>query len=536
MTKKQNSHIVEFKLKPTENDVRAINIKFEVARRLYNSTLSELFRRNTAMRTTSRWPALSLHNHKVNRILKKLNTVKTLNKKQKLKLTKALALKSILTKKFNALRKEFGVSEYDLNTFSKTNKNNCYFKDHLDANTIQKIDKRVMDSFDRWCFKSGGKPRFKGKNRAFKSLEGKSNKQGLRFILSNDKAPTRIAWCGLNIPVRLDTRDKSGYQAFALQSIKDCNVAFTRIIKRTIKGKDKLYAQVVIKGPAFTKKHHQTAFAKVKGKRVGLDLGISSLAYYSDTGVGLLTGINEIKQLQKKLRYHQANASRLLRLANPDNYERAKKQKGRKEVVVYRRKKNVKDSIRTKHWKKENAKVVELHRKMAAKRKYMHDIYSNEILSNGNIIFTEKVSTKAWQKIFGKSINAFAPAKLISVLSRKAENADGKVENINTWKAKLSQYDHISNHFIKKKLSDRVALVGGVDLVQRDLYSAFLAYCIDLKKESVCRATAVKQWPGARLRLDAAVKQLLIAKGRNLLPSSAGLAQLERPSRGAIAA
>jgi hypothetical protein len=29
------------------------------------------------------------------------------------------------------------------------------------------------------------------------------------------------------------------------------------------------------------------------------------------------------------------------------------------------------------------------------------------------------------------------------------------VENINTWKAKLSQYDHKLDDFIKKKLSDR---------------------------------------------------------------------------------
>lgn len=536
MTKKQDSHVVEFKLDSTASDIRSVNVKLEVARRLYNSTLAELLRRNEAMRNTATWTELVARNNEINPVLKKRKAIKKSSSEQKYLLNETLKLKSELSKEFIALRKEFGVSEYALNTFSRTNKNNCYFKEHLDANTIQKIDKRVMDAFNRWCFESGGKPRFKGKNRAFKSLEGKTNKQGIRFIIGDDTHPTRIAWSGLNIPVKLDKRDPSGYQAAALQLIGKGEVAFTRIIKRTVKGRDKLYAQTVLKGAPFVKAHHQTAFRKAKGKCVGLDLGVSTLAYYSETGASLLTGIAEIKQIQKKLAIHQAMASRILRLSNPANYERVEKRKGRKTIFVYRRKKNVVDSVKTNHWYRENAIIKELHRKMAAKRKYMHDVYSNEILTHGNKIFTEKVSAKAWQKIFGKSIGAFAPAKLISVLSRKAENADGKVEDINTWKAKLSQYDHILDDFIKKKLSDRTMLVGGIDLVQRDLYSAFLAFCIDSEKETVCRATAQKQWPGARLRLDAAVKRLLIAKGKGFVPSSAGVAHLERLSRGAIAA
>jgi putative transposase len=341
---------------------------------------------------------------------------------------------------------------------------------------------------------------------------------------------------GLNIPVNLTKRDNSGYQASALQMIADGAVSYIRIIKRTVKGKEKLYAQVVLKGSPFVKAHHKVAFGKAKGKRVGLDLGVSSLAFYSETRAGLLTGISEIKELQRKLGKHQAIASRLLRLANPENYKKTFKVKGRKTVSVFQRKKNVRDSVRTEHWKRENAIVVELHRKMAAKRKYMHDTYANEILSHGNMVITEKVSTKAWQKMFGKSIGAFAPANLMTVLNRKAENADGKVENIDTWKAKLSQYDHILDDYIKKKLGDRAMLVGGEFPVQRDLYSAFLAYCIDLEKQIVCRSTAERQWTGARLRLDAAVKHLQIAKGKGFVPSSAGVAQLERLSRRAIAA
>lgn len=215
---------------------------------------------------------------------------------------------------------------------------------------------------------------------------------------------------------------------------------------------------------------------------------------------------------------------------------RVKKRKGRKNVYINQRKKNTRDTMRTKHWQREQALVSELHRKLAAKRKVMHDCYANEILAQGNIVITEKLSTKAWQKMFGKSIGAFAPAKLMSVLKRKAENAGGQVIEINTWKAKLSQYDHVLDDYIKKSLRDRAFLVGGHYLVQRDLYSAYLAYCMNTEENIVCRASAQQHWTGARLRLDAAVKQLSIAKGQGFIPSSAGVKQFKDLTRSAIAA
>ena len=274
MAHKQSStptHTVEFPLVTTKEDIRCFTVRAEVGRQLYNSSLGELLRRHQAMINSDAWHLLSQRNKRNNLKLKPLIALKKPTSSQKAKFNALTAIKKRLNGLFNALHIEFGVTEYALNSFSKTNKNACHFKDHLDANTIQKIDKRVMDAFVRWRFGPGVKPRFKGKNRPLNSLEGKTNKQGIRFVLGDDNQPTRVQWNGLSMTVILAKKDRDGYQSAALSLIADGNIAYTRLIKRTVKGRDKLYAQLILKGEAFVKARHQTARDNFKGKRVGTD-------------------------------------------------------------------------------------------------------------------------------------------------------------------------------------------------------------------------------------------------------------------------
>lgn len=522
---KEPQHIVEFRLNASKSDLRKFNIRLEIGRRLYNASLAEIFRRNAIMRSTPEWAKLIKDYRETKAELSKLQKIKKTSKAELPEISVLEKQKKQLSKSFQDLRKEHGVSEYALNRYSTECRKGCYFSKHLDANTVQKIDNRVMKAFDRWAFGIGGKPRFKGKNRALRSLEGKTNKQGIVIRVGNELkgTVTRVIWNSMVMPLILDKIDKHGYQSAALQLIAENKVSFVRIIKRTYKCSERLYAQLVLKGSPFVKAFHREAFTKAKGKRVGLDLGVSSLAYYGQDKAELLLGVGELLTLTKKIKKHEKRASRLLRLANHQNYNKVKRRVGRKERTVWQRKKKVRDNVRSNHYQREIAKVKELHRKIAAKRKYLHDVYANKVVSQGNVILTETVSVKAWQKIFGKSVNHFAPSSLISTIKRKAENADGQIIQINTWKAKLSQYNHVLNENIKKKLSDRIMVVGDC-VVQRDLYSAFLAYCVDESTNQVNQSIALKEWSGARLRLDAAFEEIkLRAKGTEYLPSSAGV-------------
>ncbi|MBI2567141.1 MAG: transposase, partial [Candidatus Schekmanbacteria bacterium] len=104
------------------------------------------------------------------------------------------------TAAFKALCAKFGFTEYDLHAYAGSIKSSCWIGDHLDINTVQKIATRAFDAVEQLAFGQRGRPRFKRAGEML-SVEGKSNKQGIRYRHG------RIEWLGLSIPCRLDPDD-----------------------------------------------------------------------------------------------------------------------------------------------------------------------------------------------------------------------------------------------------------------------------------------------------------------------------------------
>lgn len=81
---------------------------------------------------------------------------------------------------FQKAREAYRFSNYDLQAFAnQTAIASVWIKFHLDANTIQKIATRAFKALERMMFGKAKKVRFKQKGQ-FVSLEGKTNKQGIR--------------------------------------------------------------------------------------------------------------------------------------------------------------------------------------------------------------------------------------------------------------------------------------------------------------------------------------------------------------------
>ena len=118
-----------------------------------------------------------------------------------------------------------------------------------------------------------------------------------------------------------------------------------------------------------------------------------------------------------------------------------------------------------------------MERCLATGRKRDHGDLANKILGLGNLIQTEKLSYKGFQKNIFCSAKVRASGMFVSLLTRKAESAGGMVVELNTRTLKMSQYDHISELCVKKPLSQRWHDLGakGSTLLQRGCYSAFLA-------------------------------------------------------------
>jgi len=136
-------------------------------------------------------------------------------------------------------------------------------------------------------------------------------------------------------------------------------------------------------------------------------------------------------------------------------------------------------------------------------QKSLHGELVNTILRTGDTIKLEKLSYKAFQKLFGKSVGKRAPGMFVSHLTSKAERAGGRVVQIPTHSTKLSQTCQCGR-VAKKKLSERVHRCECGVVAQRDLYSAFLAKHTEPDTFVLQVSQLLVDWQSAELRLQAA--------------------------------
>jgi hypothetical protein len=147
----------------------------------------------------------------------------------------------------------------------------------------------------------------------------------------------------------------------------------------------------------------------------------------------------------------------------------------------------------------------ELHRREAAHRKTLHGQLANEVMAIGAQIKTEKLSYQAFQKRFGRSIGIRAPKTFLSILTRKAESAGGQVEEFSTYHTALSQ-TCICGRKHKKTLSERVHDCECGVVMQRDLFSAYLAKHVEEDRLQVDKA--YESWQGAEPLLRTAWRRV----------------------------
>ena len=417
---KTPSFILELPLATSQEDEREMCIRLEASRQVYNAVLGESLRRLDLMRESRDW-----------------------------NLARAMKKGENRTFLFKVICERFGFSEYSISLFlTKLRNNYKYLQDYVGSTDAQKLLKRAFTAVQQYSFGLKGKPRFK-RYKGLNSTEGKSNSSGIRWN-SN-----RVLWNGLKLPAIFDLKDKSGYQAIALQ----CRVKYCRILRKIIKGKYRWYVQLVLEGTPPTKDR------AIGNEVVGIDIGPKKLAIVSETTAVLRNFCNTVTPMRKVSRRTQRAMSRSQKAMNPENYEA--------NGTV---KKGSNKWVKSKKYKNLQSQHAEQERCLAAERKRSHGELANQILATGNRIHTENVSCKSFQKNYGKAVGVSAPAMLIEIIRQKAIASGGYVYKFSTYTTKLSQTCQCGR--IKKKVGKDYPIhlcPCGVGPIQRDLYSAFLA-------------------------------------------------------------
>ena len=445
------SFAMEFELIAGNQEINFLEKRFNVGSNIYNLCLDRCVKQLNKLKRDKEY----------RRSVKTLKTVNRKLEKKNLPQNEIKRLKEIkisCTNKIKELEKEYQFTENDIQKYAKVPRE--FIEKILNSAIVQNIASTAFDAVKKIQYRKAKKVKFKRKGEI--SLEGKNNKTGFIFDIKIMKLKlNKRLFCNLKT---IDERQQNCFKN---------RIKFCRILKRYIRGKKRYFLQIVFEGTP------ETDFQLGEGE-VGLDIGTSTVAVSSTDEVKFLK-LSETEQEARKIRILQRSLDRKRRMANPDNYdENGKVNKKRKEWKL------------SKNYFRELNKLKEIYRKKKVKDNQYKNILVKFILSQGDMVKTEKTSINSWKnrsqktvtnksngkniskKRFGKSVNNNAPGTLKRKLNQKLSYFGKELIEINTFKTKASQFNHISQEFKKCSLEVRFKeLVQGI-VVQRDLYSAFL--------------------------------------------------------------
>jgi len=380
-----------------------------------------------------------------------------------------------LYKQLNKLRQDAGFSEYsfktDIKDFYK------HFNDNIGSSVaVHGIAPQVWNAFDRLFYGNGKAVHFK-KRGEFTSLRGYSvagKSGGVEIIFRG----TYIEWKGLILPLKLDPKNE--YENEMLRQ----RVKYCRVIKKPGRTRSHWYVQLMLEGKPVVKVNKNTGelLHPVGHGAVGIDIGPQTIAYASEKEVALKELADQVNNIEKEKRILQRKLDRSRRATNPDNYEADG---------------TIKRGVKLTHNKSKQYIITQrelaylLHRQ-ADIRKRQHNELANHLLSLGDRFYVEdmdwpalthrakktEISEKTGKykrkKRFGKSVGNKAPATLIGLLDIKLKSRGlAGVVRVDT-RVRASQYNHLTDDYHKKELSERWNNMPDGRRIQRDLYAAYL--------------------------------------------------------------
>ena len=371
-------------------------------------------------------------------------------------------------KERNAILKELGV-KYDLvgkftaGKFANDYRNARNYSDYIPSKVAYTLGFRAWGAFSKVLFAKGAeKVNLKGTLTSFESSGdyGVSVK-GDVFTISTRKK-------------KVSCTIRNENDVFEEDILRN-TLKYNRLVRRFEFGEWNYYVQSIFEGTLPTK-----YTSELEGS-VGIDIGTSTIAvssYYQ----------TELEELASEVELDQQEVTRLVRKL--DRQRRANNPHKYNEDGTIKRGVR-KPWVDSKEYLKTKAELSELYRKATEQRKLAHKNLANKIVRMGSTFVVEQMSFKGLQartketkvskktskyqskKRFGKTLLHRAPAMLIEQIRYKTMYQGKTFILANTREVKASQLNHLTEEYTKTSLGTRAKRIGD-DLVQRDLYSAFL--------------------------------------------------------------
>ncbi|MDR4950473.1 hypothetical protein [Neobacillus cucumis] len=247
MTKeKKTRYIVELDVHLETFQLHILETRFETARHIYNACKGKLLENISHMRADEEYQIWMREEKSEERSI----ALRKIREKFNVSQTGAERIVKAMGKHFKQ---------------KKPKKPKHKQKVHLDSHVVQKIALQVWKSISDYLFNKGKKAHFK-KYGQFDSVEGKNNRAGLTYENGT------LNWNGLKMKVHIPMKD-----TYIHKALHD-EIAYCRLVRKTIRGKIKYYLQLILKGNP-PQKHEPS------NGEVGLDIGISTVAAVSNKEV-----------------------------------------------------------------------------------------------------------------------------------------------------------------------------------------------------------------------------------------------------------
>ena len=491
--KKQTpTFLLELPLVVNEGQAKRVRGHLEVGRQFYNAVLSEGQRRLRRMQADPAWQEA--------RAIPRTHTQER-------------------RAAFSALRERHGFSEYAFHELARELRVS-WLAEHLDAVLAQTLASRAYHALNRVCLGEAHRVRFRSRGRGLSSIENKRNDTGLRFVLQKPEEGNRglLIWKDEQLEAVIDWEDE--VVTHGLRS----RIKYARLVQRKASseraaGADALGFRYVVQLACEGVPHHKKKHS-VGSDTIGADLGPSTIALVPrEAEASLAVFCEELAPDEQAIRRLQRQMDRQRRAANPGNYDaQGRIKKGSKTRLRWKT---------SKRYEQTRQRRAAKERKLAAHRKSLHGRKVHEIVAVGNTVILEKISYKAWQKQYGRSVGLRAPGMFVEMLRRTVVSTGGTLMEVSTRSTKLSQFCHGCGRCVKKPLAQRWHQCAcGIGPVQRDLYAAFLASTLSADQLIPSCAQTVVPWEGAEARLRAAHERVQQrANAGQSVPQSFGCAR-----------
>ena len=479
----------------------------------YNRNLSKLFKTKQRIKNI-------LINH-CNKCLKGLeNNVSYQNLLTQYRNTKDKKLKLKIGKQLNEIIFRYGLTEFALMKFSKQLRRK--YKNKLTSHEVNCIAADVYNGVQDVIYSKDKKLHFKSlydihSISAINLTNGlKFDKENLIVYQGNDKHKIALS-------LKIDPENLY-IQECLLEDID--KIKFCRIIRKQFPNHYHYYIQFCIDSIPPNK-------LRIEDGTSGIDIGTQTVAVANNNKCILTELARKTDEYNSKIQKLQRKLDKSRQETNKDLYnengivKKGSKGKFKKSKNYIKLQRQLRTIYRKKseYTRQEHNKLVNDIIQMSRQGVYIEPMNYQALArkSKSKTQKSNKVKNIKGKKVqickkkrrFGKSINNKSPGLFISILKYKCEFNQIPYYEIDRTSFKASQYNHITDTYTKKDLSQRWNILGK-DKIQRDLYSAFLIKNTNSDLTKADREKCNAEYPQFKKLHDKEIKRLQTSNVKRL--------------------